>query len=84
MKAKSAILTSALGFLLACASAQAHMAKVGKNKQRCAGIVQAGKNDCSTSVHSCAGQGQKDGDPEEWVVVPKGLCTRIVGGKVLR
>ena len=84
METKPALLASALGLLLACGVAQAHMAKVGKNKERCGGIVQAGKNDCGTSKHSCTGQAEKDGDPEEWVVVPKGLCSRIVGEKVLR
>ncbi|WP_156495228.1 DUF2282 domain-containing protein, partial [Oleiphilus sp. HI0128] len=32
--------------------------------------------------HSCAGQAAKDGDPEEWVYVPEGTCSKIVNGKV--
>ena len=52
--------------------------------EKCYGIVKAGQNDCSAEggVHSCAGQAAKDGGSEEWILVPKGLCDRIVGGKL--
>ncbi len=50
--------------------------------EKCQGIAKAGMNDCGTSKHSCAGQAAKDGDPEEWVYVPKGTCAKIVNGKV--
>lgn len=69
---------------LACAAAAtalpAHAAKEGMEK--CTGIAKAGKNDCGTSKHSCAGQAKTDGDAEEWVYVPKGSCEKIVGGKL--
>lgn len=58
----------------------AHAAKPGMEK--CAGIAKAGKNDCGTSKHSCAGQATKDGDKEEWLYVPTGTCDKIVGGTV--
>ena len=51
--------------------------------EKCAGIAKAGKNDCGTSKHACAGQATTDGDAEEWVYVPIGTCERIVGGKVV-
>ncbi|NEQ38285.1 MAG: DUF2282 domain-containing protein [Okeania sp. SIO3I5] len=50
--------------------------------EKCAGIAKAGKNDCGTSKHDCAGKATKDGDPEEWVAVPEGTCEKIVGGTV--
>lgn len=50
--------------------------------EKCQGIAKAGMNDCGTSKHSCAGQAAKDGDPEEWVYVPEGTCSKIVNGKV--
>lgn len=53
-----------------------------KDAEKCLGIAKAGMNDCGTSVHSCAGQAKVDGDPEEWIYVPKGTCEKIVGGKV--
>ena len=53
-----------------------------KPVEKCQGIVKAGKNDCGTSTHACAGQATKDNDPEEWIYMPQGLCEKIVGGKV--
>ncbi|TVQ85536.1 MAG: DUF2282 domain-containing protein [Micavibrio sp.] len=48
--------------------------------ERCYGVVKAGKNDCGAHDHSCAGQAKTDGDPHEWVMVPKGLCDKLVNG----
>jgi len=53
-----------------------------KDKEKCYGVVQAGKNDCGTSKHDCAGKATKDNDPEEWVYVPKGLCEKITGASL--
>ncbi len=50
--------------------------------EKCMGIAKAGKNDCGTSGHACAGQATKDGGADEWVYVPEGTCEKIVGGKV--
>ncbi len=50
--------------------------------EKCMGVAKAGKNDCGTSAHACAGQAAKDNDPEEWVYVPEGTCDKIAGGKV--
>ena len=50
--------------------------------EKCQGIAAAGKNDCGTSKHSCAGQAAVDNDPEEWIYVPEGTCSKIAGGKV--
>lgn len=53
-----------------------------QERERCYGIVRAGKNDCGTQSHSCAAQSRRDGDPQSWVMVPKGLCERIVGSSL--
>ena len=50
--------------------------------EKCQGVAKAGMNDCGTSKHGCAGQAAKDGDAEEWVYVPEGTCSKIVGGTV--
>ena len=50
--------------------------------EKCAGIVKGGKNDCGTSRNACAGQVKADNDPEAWITVPKGVCEKIVGGRV--
>lgn len=48
-------------------------AKPGK-KEKCYGINEAGKNDCATRHHSCAGEAKAAHDPDSWVYVPKGSC----------
>ena len=65
---------------MAGVSAEAMAGKAGYEK--CAGIVKTGMNDCGTSKHACAGQAKMDGDPNEWIYVPKGTCAKIVGGKL--
>jgi uncharacterized membrane protein len=65
---------------LASASSQAFAAK--GDTEKCAGIVKAGANDCGTSKSSCAGTAKVDRDPEAWVLVPKGTCSKIAGGVV--
>lgn len=54
----------------------------GQERERCYGIARAGRNDCGTPTHSCSAQSQSDGDAESWVMVPKGLCEKLVGGAV--
>ena len=57
-------------------------AKKNKKMEKCYGIVKAGHNDCSDKQgkHSCAGSATKDSSKNEWVLLPKGTCTKIVGG----
>lgn len=50
-------------------------------RERCYGIARAGSNDCGTSTHACAGQALVDGAREEWISLPAGTCSRIVGGE---
>jgi len=50
--------------------------------EKCYGIAKAGMNDCATATHSCAGQATRDGDPDEWIYVPKGTCKKIVGSSL--
>lgn len=48
----------------------------------CYGINAAYKNDCVSPGHSCAGQDSKARDPNAFVAVPTGLCTKIDGGSL--
>lgn len=52
--------------------------------EKCAGVAKKGMNDCGSlnDSHACSGQAAADGDANEWVYVPEGTCTKIVGGKV--
>lgn len=58
------------------------MAASKKNMEKCYGIAKAGKNDCGGkgTGHSCQGQSKQNGDKNDWLMVPKGTCNKIVGG----
>lgn len=57
---------------------------MGKDKEKCYGVVKAGHNDCGNAAktHSCAGYATVDGDGGEWLALPKGVCERLVGGSL--
>jgi len=82
---QSVVATSAMAFALSMVAGSATAAEEGSKgkKEKCAGIVAKGMNDCQTSTHSCAGQAKVDNHAEEWIYVPAGMCKRIAGGKVL-
>jgi len=80
MNLKTIAIASAIGSLLALGSAAAS-ADEAAAKEKCSGVAEAGKNDCASAAHSCAGQAKTDKDPKEWKYVPKGECEKM-GGKV--
>lgn len=75
----SAALFAAVGVALSGTPAVAD-----DGKEKCGGIVKAGKNDCAANGHSCQGQAKKDKDANEWVYLPKGVCDKIVDGHVIK
>jgi len=85
MKHSDLLIRSAVAGLVAFGLASASSTALGAkgDNEKCAGIAKAGKNDCGTAGHSCAGQAKTDGGADEWVYVPKGTCEKIVGGKVV-
>jgi uncharacterized membrane protein len=48
--------------------------------EKCYGIAKAGKNDCQTATHSCAGSATKDAAADSWIYVPAGTCDKLAGG----
>lgn len=84
MKSSKRTLQIALASVVAAGFAAGSLQAADKrgDREKCAGIVKAGKNDCGTSYSSCAGTSKVDGDKEAWVYLPKGLCERIAGGMV--
>jgi uncharacterized membrane protein len=75
------------GTALAGCSAQVAALKRAEAKshgatEACFGIARAGKNDCKTHAHVCAGWSRHDGDPGAYIYVPAGTCERIVGGRL--
>jgi uncharacterized membrane protein len=79
---KKSILTSILVLALVSLGMSGTVLAGKPGFEKCMGIVKAGKNDCGTSGHACAGQSTKDGAPDEWIYVPQGTCEKIAGGKV--
>lgn len=51
-----------------------------QDRERCYGIVRAGRNDCGTAKHACAAQAKRDFDAGEWLMLPTGTCLKITGG----
>lgn len=68
----------ALGLVTTVATTDAH----AEDMEKCYGVVKAGKNACGSAdgSHSCAGKATKDGDPNEWIALPKGTCEKLVNG----
>jgi len=54
---------------------------VKNNLEKCYGVAARGKNDCAEGAHSCVGQSTRDREPESFVLVPKGDCQKLAGGK---
>ena len=60
---------------------EANMKRVAKDHlARCYGINAIGRNDCASGAHSCAGQATKARDPNSFVLLPVGDCSKIAGG----
>lgn len=51
-----------------------------KGMEKCFGIAKTGMNDCGNASHNCAGEAKLDGSKTDWMLVPTGLCKKIVGG----
>lgn len=81
---KKATTIASLSLFVAGAAAIAPAANaIAPGMEKCAGIVKAGQNDCGANGHSCAGQAKADNDPNEWIAVPKGTCSKIAGGRIV-
>lgn len=76
------VLSTAIASLLVLGLASGSAMATEKKMEKCFGVAKAGKNDCAGkgSAHSCAGSATKDGDPQNFVAVPKGTCDKIVNG----
>jgi len=84
---KSKLITSMSAALVA-ASAQIAIAVPDQPTawEKCAGIAQAGKNDCGSldGKHTCASMATTDNSDVDWVYVPKGTCEKITGGVIAK
>lgn len=87
MKKKSTKLLTTTGIIaaaiLSVQNAEAHQEpRKGDGMEKCYGVVKAGENDCASKAnkHSCSGLSKVDGDPNEWIKMPQGLCEKLVNG----
>lgn len=82
MSSRTLVLAAAVGGLFTLGTVGAAVAgDDAAETEKCYGVADAGKNDCHTASHACAGMAATDKDPAEWVKVPKGTCEEM-GGKL--
>jgi uncharacterized membrane protein len=86
MKTKTALITSAITGLLAfgAMTMNAQAADEHADKDKCYGVAKAGKNDCASGAHSCAGQSKTDNNTKDWSYVPKGTCEKMGGSMMAK
>jgi uncharacterized membrane protein len=85
MKHTQALIATAIGSLMTLAVVTASGTAVAAEKmeiEKCYGVSKAGKNDCQTSTHACAGTATMDNQKDSFVVVPKGTCDKIAGSSL--
>ncbi|KTC93511.1 DUF2282 domain-containing protein [Fluoribacter dumoffii] len=68
--------------LVASGSSAAETNDPASATEKCYGIAKKGMNDCATATASCASSATKDRQKDAFILLPKGLCDRIVGGKL--
>jgi len=87
MRNKNKVIVSAISAVLAMCSGSAAFAAdkatpAAEQTEKCFGISKAGVNDCATGANSCAGSAVKDGQKDAFLLLPTGLCSKIVGGSL--
>lgn len=79
----SVVLLAALGAALVVVQTQTQWLSANNaplERERCYGVTREAGNDCATPKHSCAAQATKSRDASEWIMLPKGVCDKLVGG----
>lgn len=83
MKTTNKVLLSSALALAVTGIGTAHAdGKMKMKKEKCYGVVKAGKNDCKTATGSCAGSATLDGDKTAFLALSKGVCEKLVGGSL--
>lgn len=70
---------AAAAFSVGSANADGEMEKCKVVDESGTGLVKEHKGDCASKNNSCAGHNGK-GDPDAWILVPKGECDKINNG----
>ena len=81
MKNPQALMSAVAGLVALGLAAAANAGPVEQKAgtEKCYGIAKAGKNDCGTAKHACAGESKTDNDKSEWKYVAKGSCQSMGG-----
>ncbi len=83
MNNRDKLITSAMTAFLALATSTSVLAAPAEaEREKCYAVVKAGMNDCATATASCAGSSTKDNQGDAFIFVPKGLCEKLVGGRL--
>jgi len=69
-----------IAFLALGASQSAISANDAQTTEKCFGVAKAEMNDCKTATASCAGSATKDNQADAFILLPTGLCNKLVGG----
>ncbi len=72
----------AISLAITALTAAPALASEQEDKERCYGVAKKGQNDCGTKSHSCHGHSKLDGQKDEWMYVPRGLCRKLAGGSL--
>lgn len=77
-KQTAAVLSLALGSVLAMASANVMAADMSGNMEKCYGVSLKGQNDCKAGAGTtCAGTSKMDYQGNAWKMVPTGSCVKM-------
>ena len=81
---KNKLIKSAMTAFLAMATTHSAIGASSESAtpptEKCYGLVKTGMNDCATATASCAGSSTKDSQADAFVLMPVGLCDKLVGG----
>ncbi|WP_455385489.1 BufA1 family periplasmic bufferin-type metallophore [Acidihalobacter prosperus] len=80
MNQKRRAINYAMAGLLALGASGAATVANAAGMEKCYGVNAVHKNDCSAGAHACAGMASKANDPQSFVLVPSGVCSKLSGG----
>jgi uncharacterized membrane protein len=81
MDQKGIVAAAIAGLFALGAATGSALAQDKKEMEKCWGVVKAGQNDCGSNAtaHACAGQSNKDYDPNDFKAVKTGTCIQMGG-----
>lgn len=79
---KTALIATAVAAAVGASFAAGPVAAAKGGMEKCYGVAKKGGNDCQTATSSCAGTSTADNQGDAWLLVPKGVCERLVGGSL--